>query len=906
MSLLPSSATVKCVLGPTNTGKTFYAMDRMLGYVSGMAGFPLRLLARENYDKLVARLGPGQVALITGEEKLIPANARYFCCTVEAMPLERSVDCLVVDEIQLCGDRERGHIFTDRLLHARGRHETLLLGAHTMRPLLETLLPEAEFISRDRFSRLSYAGQKKTTRLQRRSAIVAFSASEVYRLAELVRRQRGGAAVVMGALSPRTRNAQVELYQNGDVDFLIATDAIGMGLNMDIGHVALADDMKFDGQSMRRLSPSELAQIAGRAGRHTTDGTFGVTEDCRPLEQEVIDAIESHYFPPVRQLYWRACNLNYNTLDGLLKSLEAAPPYAFMARKGDGVDHLTLQALADRPDIRALADSPGRLRILWDVAQIPDFRKTLTDSHVVMLARIFDNLARQGQLDSRWVAAQLSHLDRLDGDIDTLMTRIAHIRTWTYITHKTGWTDAKQDWQELAKSIEDRLSDELHNRLTQRFVDRRAAHLSRRLKESTTLMAAVKLDGTVLVEGEEVGSLNGFTFIPSLSETGGDAEEKAMILAAARKGLPEEIERRVAALTISADPAFKLTDKGRIIWRDADIGRLVRTDSLYAPRVEVADSDLLNADQKARMTDRLAQFITDHINTVLAPLMALSKPDQLFVQDTAAAAESELVPADTDQAAVGEVASKPAPPPRQLSGAAKGLVWQIYEGLGTVERRVLAGQLRETTEDDKPLLAKAGLRIGTESLYLPDMLKPAPISLRVLLWCLHHQTFPDCGPPPEGRVSFAVPGSAEDVAAGFWMAAGYRRVGPRIMRVDMVERVAALVRAAAREGVFEITDDMLSLAGVGREDMALMLADLGCRQVGEKPADDPEKPAIAQFERIQKKRSPRPKQKTGSPDKTKGRKPSRPGGHQTKPPRPRAEKQPDPNSPFAVLAALKK
>ncbi|MGB1546799.1 MAG: helicase-related protein, partial [Candidatus Puniceispirillaceae bacterium] len=415
-----------------------------------------------------------------------------------------------------------------------------------------------------------------------------------------------------------------------DVDFLIATDAIGMGLNLDVKHVAFAGLEKFDGVTYRALQPVELAQIAGRAGRHTTDGTFGVTEDCRALEQEVVDAIETHYFSPVRQLYWRARKLNFNTLDGLLKSLEAAPPYPFMVRKGDGVDHLTLQALADRPDIRALADSPGRLRILWDVSQIPDFRKTLTDSHVVMLARIFDSLARHGQLDSRWVAAQLSHLDRLDGDIDTLMTRIAHIRTWTYITHKNGWTDTKQDWQELAKSIEDRLSDELHNRLTQRFVDRRAAHLSRRLKESTVLIASVRLDGTVLVEGEEVGRLDGFTFHPSLSETGGDADEKAMILAAARKGLPDEIERRVAALTISADPAFRLDEKGQIIWRDAFVGRLVRADNLYAPRAEVEDSDLLSTDQKDRMADRLNQFITDHVNTILSPLVALSKPDQLF------------------------------------------------------------------------------------------------------------------------------------------------------------------------------------------------------------------------------------------------------------------------------------
>ena len=913
---LSSSALVKCVLGPTNTGKTFYAVDRMLGYASGMAGFPLRLLARENYDKLVARLGPSQVALITGEEKLVPSNARYFCCTVEAMPLERDVDCVVVDEIQLCTDRERGHIFTDRLLHARGRHETLFLGAHTMRPLLQTLLPDAEFISRDRFSRLSYAGQKKTTRLQRRSAIVAFSAAEVYRLAELVRRQRGGAAVVMGALSPRTRNAQVELYQNGDVDFLIATDAIGMGLNMDIGHVALADDSKFDGQSMRRLSPAELAQIAGRAGRHTTDGTFGVTEDCRALEQEVIDAIETHYFPPVRQLYWRARKLNFNTLDGLLKSLEAAPPYPFMVRKGDGVDHLTLQALADRPDIRALADSPGRLRILWDVSQIPDFRKTLTDSHVVMLARIFDSLARHGQLDSRWVAAQLSHLDRLDGDIDTLMTRIAHIRTWTYITHKNGWTDTKQDWQELARSIEDRLSDELHNRLTQRFVDRRAAHLSRRLKESTVLIASVRLDGTVLVEGEEVGRLDGFAFHPSLSETGGDADEKAMILAAARKGLPDEIERRVAALTISADPAFRLDEKGQIIWRDAFVGRLVRADNLYAPRAEVGDSDLLSTDQKDRMADRLNQFITDHVNTILSPLVALSKPDQLFPAEEAeavanSATEKTETPAPDDQPAAEDKTPVQAPAqPRQLSGAAKGLLWQIYEGLGTVERRLLAAQLHETTENDKPLLAKAGLRVGTETLYLPDMLKPAPIALRVLLWCLYHQTFPSCGPPPEGRVSFPVPDEAKDVAGGFWMAAGYRRLGSRIMRVDMVERVAALVRAAARDGVFEISDDMLSLAGVSRIDMALILKDLGCRQVGERPSEDPEKPAIAQFERIQKKRAPRPQQKQTAQNKdnhkNRTKSSSRQGHRKNHAPLRRGAKQPDPNSPFAVLATLKK
>ena len=912
-----SDPQLKFVLGPTNTGKTFYAVDRMMGYPSGMAGFPLRLLARENYDKMVAKLGASRVALITGEEKIIPPNASYFCCTVEAMPLTRDVDCLIVDEIQLCGDKDRGHVFTDRLLHARGRQETLFLGADTMRPILQQLFPDGEFVYRERLSRLSYAGHKKASRLPRRSALVAFSASEVYRLAELVRRQRGGTAVVMGALSPRTRNAQVELFQNGDVDFMIATDAIGMGLNMDIGHVALADDIKFDGRSVRHLYPAEIAQIAGRAGRHTTDGTFGTTEGCRTFEQELIDAVEGHRFAPVRGLYWRNRKLNFNSLDGLLNALEAPPPSPLMMKKADADDHLTLAALADNDEVRSLADNPGRLRLLWDVVQIPDFRQSMTDSHVVMLTRIFTELASDGRLKKDWVSSQLQHLDRLDGDIDTLMTRIAHIRTWTYITHKTGWTDDAEGWPELARAIEDRLSDELHNRLTQRFVDRRAAHLSRRLKESVPLLASVRLDGSVLVEGEEVGSLHGFSFIPSLAES----EEKAIILAAARKGLPDEIERRVAALSISADPAFKLDAKGQLFWREAVIARLVKSEVLYAPRVEVADSDLLSHDQRARIRDRLNQFINDHVMEVLKPLMLLAKPESLLNPE--AQQESTNVSPISEKTITddtGENQAGDAPAPKPLSGAAKGLLYQLYEGLGTMPRRLLADQIKELSEADKPILARAGIRMGIENLFLPAMLKPAPIALRVLLFSLYHQNFPLCGAPPEGRVSFSLDEEAGEKMPedSYWLAAGYCRLGARIMRVDMVERVAALVRAAAREGQFEISDEMLSLAGVGREEMALILSDLGCKQVSERPSDDPEKPSIAIFER-QKRKSAKPQQGLKAhPDKAHNAKAGkgarrRPNGNtnnsQTRtssPNRQNNAKQPDPNSPFAVLAALKK
>ena len=924
-----SDESVKCVLGPTNTGKTYYAVDRMLGHASGMIGFPLRLLARENYDKIVSKLGASQVALITGEEKIIPPHARYFCCTVEAMPLERDVDCLIIDEIQLAADKERGHVFTDRLLHARGRRETLFLGAETMRPLLTRLFSGAEFVRRERFSKLSYAGQRKVTRLQRRSAIVTFSAANLYRIAELVRRQRGGAAIVMGALSPRTRNAQVELYQNGDVDFMIATDAIGMGLNMDINHVALAEDVKFDGQYMRQLHASEIAQIAGRAGRHMTDGTFGVTEECNPFEQEIIDQVEWHQFPAVKALYWRNRKLDFTTVRGLIASLEAKPPYPFLMRKSDAVDHTTLIALSEREDVKHLADSPGRLRLLWDVAQIPDFRNMMTDSHVVMLARIFSDLAQNGQLDTSWVNTQIHHLDRLDGDIDTLMTRISHIRTWTYITHKSGWLEAKQDWQALAKSIEDKLSDELHNRLTQRFVDRRAAHLTRKMKESANLMAAVRLDGTVLVEGEEVGKLNGFTFIPNVGNQVSDSDERAVILAAARKGLPEEIERRVSACVISATPAFSIDEKGVISWREAEIGRMRPSEQLYQPHIQLTDSDLLTDDQRSRISDRLNQFVTEHVHDVLPTLALLSKPEQLQEKLAAAATlsgqknsapqtsqtsqpdDSSTPPEETQPAE--QSASADITPAEPLSGAAKGILFQLYEGLGVVSRSQLHEQMKSLSETDKPQFARLGIRTGVENLFMPDMLKPAAIKLRALLFSLYHQEWPEDGLPPEGRVSFANPQTA---SADYWRATGYQPLGSKIMRVDMIERVSALVRAAARSGPFAVSDDMMSLAGVGREEMGQIILDLGFVSAGEQPSEDAEKPPVPLYQRA--KRPPHQKQRPHKKNARNAQKSHKHRNHTSEQHKGGAgrsgrggdkksrEPQFDPNSPFAALAALKK
>jgi len=855
------------VLGPTNTGKTWYAMERMLGHSSGMFGFPLRLLARENYDRAVARAGRDKVALITGEEKIIPPRARYFLCTVEAMPLDRRVDFLAIDEIQLAADPERGHVFTDRVLHARGREETLLLGAETIRRVLEQIIPGIAITTRQRLSRLSWAGQKKVTRLPRRSAVVAFSAADVYKLAELIRAQRGGTAIVMGALSPRTRNAQVELFQSGDVDYMVATDAIGMGLNMDIDHIALADDVKFDGRRSRRLGPAELGQIAGRAGRHTRDGTFGITDHCSMFEDEVIAAIENHRFRYLSGVFWRNSELDFSSPDALLRSLEMRPPSPLMTRKADADDHVTLANLSARDEIRVLAHGEDQVRRLYDVCQIPDYQREFTDSHAQLLARIYQYLAAGEVLPKDWVAAQMQRYNRPDGDIDTLMQRLSRIRTWSYITQRREWLDEAESFQGLARDIEDRVSDSLNDVLTQRFVDRRAAVLSRRLKENTSLMSSVKSDGTVIVEGEEVGHLDGFVFTPSVSES----DEKGPVLAAARKALPDEISQRVRALAASADTAFHLDASGRIFWREAHIGNLIKGDQLYQPRAEVRSSTMLEGDQLKTVQDRLNAFAAEWPRTVLEKSVALT--------------------GDT------------------LTGTARGIAFQVYENLGTLPSQSVGGMIRELDDEGRRQLAQHGIRLGVDMIYMADLLKPAQISAKALLFSLHTGEFPEDGPPPAGRVAID---HKDGVSDAYWLATGYRRLGDRVMRVDMAERLSAVIRAAAREGKFQITEEMLSLAGATRPQMENILEDLGYRKVEEIPSEDPEKPPAGVFERPARPRKGKSDKASASPRSASGdeRRPRRKktGG---KPGRSQASGRKadipsfNPDSPFAVLAKLK-
>ena len=775
---------VKAVLGPTNTGKTHLAMERLLAHASGIIGFPLRLLARENYDKMVARKGARHVALITGEEKILPPEARWFSCTVEAMPLDRRAEFVAVDEIQLCADPDRGHVFTERLLHARGMVETMFLGAETIRPLLRRLVPQAEIDTRPRLSQLAHAGPMKLTKLPPRSAVVAFSAGEVYAIAELIRRRRGGCAVVMGRLSPRTRNAQVALYQEKEVDFLVATDAIGMGLNMDVDHVAFARLSKFDGHRPRRLTPAEIAQIAGRAGRGMRDGTFGSTGDCPPLTEDLVNAVENHKFEPLTQLVWRNDALDFSDLDALLNSLNAPPPGPGLIRGNEASDVETLAALAREPEFRQLASSRSRLRLLWEACQIPDFRKLADDTHTRLCGRIFGHIARDGKIPTDWLAGQIAAISRVapsrsDGDIDTLMQRLSGVRVWSYIAARADWVADAAHWQAQAREVEDKLSDALHERLTARFVDRRAAHLMRRLEaaDGKELLSAVTARGEVVVEGHSVGHVAGFGFVPDPLAEG---EEKKLVRRAARHALRAEMPRRVAAVEAAADAAFALTDDHRVLWDNAAIARLRPGASRLAPRVEVLDSEFLDGAARERLRIRLAAFVEAAIRRDCASLFA----------------------------AIRLAGGDP---------ALRGPVHRLGEALG-----VLPGEA-EIGPELRVRLKAIGVRAGRFALYLPAMLKPRAAAMRARLLALAQGSAAPVLPPP-GQVSLA---AAPDWPPGLAAALGWLEIGPGLLRVDIAEKVAGELAFAARNGATALPAGLASRFAVRAELLPVVLRRLG-------------------------------------------------------------------------------
>ena len=831
-------AGVTAVLGPTNTGKTHLAIERMLAHSSGIIGLPLRLLAREVYNRAIERVGAEAVALITGEEKIKPPNPRFWVATVEAMPRDLDVAFVAIDEIQLAADFERGHVFTDRMLHRRGREETLVLGAATMRPIVERLLPGASMVSRPRLSQLTFAGEKKLTRLPRRSAVVAFSAEEVYAIAELIRRQRGGAAVVLGALSPRTRNAQVDLYQAGEVDYLVATDAIGMGLNLDVDHIAFASDRKFDGYQFRKLNSSELAQIAGRAGRATRDGTFGTTGRCPPFETEIVQALESHTFEPVKQVQWRNTDLDFSSIGALQATLAEAPKEAPLARAPVAEDILVLDHAAREDAVRGATRTRDDVERLWEVCQIPDYRKIAPANHAELVVTVYGFLMREGKIETDWFARQIAQADRTDGDIDTLSTRIAHIRTWTFAANRPDWLADPEHWQGVTRAVEDKLSDALHERLTERFVDRRTSVLMRRLRENATLEPQINKTGEVLVEGHVIGRLDGFVFLPDASSGGSDTKA---LQNAAQKALAGEIESRATRLSGAPDAQLVLAADGTIRWTGAAVGKLVAGEDALHPRARlIADEHLTGASRDA-VQARVDQWLKSHVERLLAALFELSAASD-------------------------------------VTGIARGIAFQLVEALGVLDRPKVAEEVKGLQQPERATLRKYGVRFGAYNIYVPALLKPAPRALAVQLWELSHggdeaKSLIDLlHLAGSGRTSTPV---NKEIDPNLYRTAGYRVCGERAVRVDILERLADLIRPALswREGApgqkpaaafpgggFTVVNGMTSLIGASGEDFASVLRSLGYRMEKrpKPPEPAPEPPALAEVASPAPEQAPEP------------------------------------------------
>ncbi len=805
----PRIRNVTAVLGPTNTGKTHLAIERMLDHETGVIGLPLRLLAREVYDKICARVGVDKVALVTGEEKIKPESAQYWVCTVEAMPQDVGAQFVAIDEIQLAADPERGHIFTDRLLNTRGDAETLVLGSSTMREAITDLIPGANFIARPRLSKLTYSGQKKITRLPARSAIVAFSASEVYRIAELIRRQRGGAAVVLGALSPRTRNAQVALYQSGDVDFLVATDAVGMGLNLDVDHVAFSAVRKFDGYNFRALTPSELAQVAGRAGRHLNDGSFGVTGDVEPFQADLIERLESHTFEPVKTLQWRNNKFDFASVNALRDSLRELPDDRRLIRARMADDVEALENLSSDRELMDKASSRSAVERLWDVCQIPDYRKISSQNHAELVATVYGYLmGGSGRIDEDWFAKQVEYSDRVDGDIDTLSNRLAHIRTWTFVANRPDWLKDPEHWQGKAREIEDSLSDALHECLTQRFVDKRTSALMKGLKDKENLNADISENGEIKVEDHYVGRLDGFRFVP---DTQSDSVQGKASRHAAAQVLSRELSMRARRVAAAKNDAFTLSRQGKIIWRDAEIAMLTAGEDPLKPQVVLVADEHLQGNDREKVHERVRTWVADTISERLKPLVDIRQSEE-------------------------------------VTGLAKGIAFQITEALGVLRREEVADEIKSLDQTARGQLRKYGMRFGAFNIFFPILLKPAAADLLLSLWCLKFaaENGLDPGNLPEApRAGLTSVPADPGVPEAFYKVYGFHVCGPRAVRIDILERLADQIRplmswrasdaqplapkGATGIGAFVVTPEMMSILGCSADELGEVLRSLGFR-----------------------------------------------------------------------------
>lgn len=782
-----SSAEKKiiAVLGPTNTGKTHFAIERMLQFGSGIIGFPLRLLAREVYEKCIQKVGIEKVALITGEEKIIPPYADYFLCTVESMPLDINAEFVAIDEIQMCADPERGHIFTDRLLNMRGDKLTMFLGSNIMQNIIQKFVPEIEFIFKDRFSKLSYSGHKKISRLPGRTAIIAFSVDEVYALAEFVRRQRGGAAIVMGSLSPKTRNAQVELYQSGDVDFLVATDAIGMGINMDIDHISFNNLNKFDGRRNRHLRLTEIGQIAGRAGRYMNDGTFGITGKCDELSPEQIDKLENHKFDSVINIYWRNSNLDFSNIENLLNSLDQKPYDHSLLRNKDLLDENVLKTLIIKNNQIKTDYKNNNLSTLWECCQIPDFTKSSYNEHIDIVKKVFEFLVSdKGKIPNEWMRAQLSGLDNESGNIDTIANRISHVRTWAYVSYKKNWVENSDYWISKTKDIEDKLSAKLHEELSKSFIDRRISILSKHLKQDAKLETKISEKDEVIIDKQFIGTIKGLKLNLDFSSTALQTDIKS-IKKAARQGVVEELKKRINNIIQEniENAALELKEDFKIFWKENPIATIIPGKDYLNPKIKLLIDDSLDVDEQIELKNYLEKWIDKQKNLHLNDLIKTSKVNL-------------------------------------ENGYARALCFRLFENHGVLKRLDAEDLLKNLDKDQRANIKKIGIKIGRYHVYQPLMIKPKAVNLKIIFWnCFNNKIQREkC---PTFGLNFLK--NFETKNKDFLLICGFESFENYIVRVDILEKLFIKILSSTNNNQFPISSEMLNLLGCGKEDFEKLL-----------------------------------------------------------------------------------
>ena len=782
-SIEMSKNKITAVLGPTNTGKTYLAIETMLSFDSGMIGFPLRLLAREVYDKIIEKISIDKVALITGEEKIIPANAKYFLCTVESMPINKHLDFVGIDEIQMCADHERGHIFTDRLLNLRGEKLTMLMGSSTIKSIVNKLDEDTEFINRERLSQLSYVGHKKISRINRKTAIIAFSTEEVYAIAELVRRQKGGAAIVMGSLSPKTRNAQVQLYQSGDVDFLVATDAIGMGINMDLENVFFSNLKKFDGRKLRRLNMSEIGQIAGRAGRYLNDGNFGITGDCKEISAEEVELLENHKFEEIKMLFWRNSNLNFNNALSLIKSLEEKPNRDWLRKIHECGDEKLLKYFLKDMDGHNIKNNQETLELLWECCQIPDFVKKTYGNHLEVVSKVFSFLnGKDGKITNDYMRLQLIKLDKLEGNVDSLSNRIANVRTWSYVSNKINWVESQSYWIEKTKLLEDRLSDRLHEELTKTFIDKRASVLARGLKQDIEFKTEIMEDNKVIIDEQFIGDLKGLRFEIDLKAGALETDIKSL-KKAARQTVGPELQKRIQSIIDTG--LIEIKDDFKIYWKNFPIAKLIAGKDYLNPDIFLIVDDILENDDKQKLSEFIGNWIKEKIKLVLKSLIDLKNL-------------------------------------KESNSSIKALAYQLYENNGVIKREVVAEYLKKLGQDERKILRDLGVKFGRYHVFLFRLLKPEAVSLRTLLWKNFNQKNLNLTPPTFG-LNFLDDKNIRD--KHFMLLCGFENFDNYYVRIDILERLfVQIINSDPEKGKeIKLVPEMLNLLGCSKENFKKLI-----------------------------------------------------------------------------------